>query len=75
MMNNELVVSGIVIKSIPYGENDAIISCLSADGIITFKARGILKPSSKNMSSCLMYAYSEFTLEEKKGNNSKLNRL
>ena len=69
MMNKEVVISGIVIKSIPYGENDAIISVLTNDGVVTFKARGILKPSSKNMASCLMYAHSEFTLEEKKSNN------
>ena len=47
MMNKEVVISGIVIKSIPYGENDAIISVLTKDGVVTFKARGILKPSSK----------------------------
>lgn len=69
MMNSEVVINGIVIKQVPYGENDAIITCLCENGIVTFKARGVLKPSSKNMSSCLMYAYSEFTLEQKKSNN------
>lgn len=64
-MNNELVIRGIVIKNTPYGENDGIINCLTEEGIITFKARGILKPTSKNASSCLLYAYSEFTLESK----------
>ncbi len=47
MMNNEVVVNGIVIKQVPYGENDAIITCLSENGIVAFKARGVLKPSSK----------------------------
>lgn len=68
METNELVIEGIVLKSVTYGENDAIISCLYKDGIIVFKARGVKKITSKNASSCLVYALSEFTLE-KKGNN------
>ena len=65
MMNSEKVYEGIVIKSVPYSENDAIITILTSEGLVIFKARGALKTTSKFMSGCLLYAYSEFTLEEK----------
>ena len=69
MMNNEKVYEGIVIKSVPYSENDAIITILTINGVVSFKARGALKTTSKFMSGCLLYAHSEFTLEEKASYN------
>ena len=74
MMNDdkEYVVEGIVIKNIPYGENDGIITVLCADGLLTFKARGILKPNGKNSASCLLYSESTFILNKSKSNNLTL---
>ena len=65
MNNEEVLVQGFVIKSVEYKESDAIITCLTSGGIFSFKARGVLKPGSKNAASCLLYAYSEFVLQEK----------
>ena len=65
-MNNEEVILGYVLKSTPYKEKDAIINVLSEDGIHTFKAKGVLNPASKNASSCLLYSYSEFTVQKSK---------
>lgn len=73
-MNKEKVIQGYVIKSVEYGENDAIITVLTEYGLEVFKARGILKLSSKNRSSCLMYAKSEFTLEEGANNHHILTK-
>ena len=66
MNNQEIVINGFVLKNIEYKENDGIITCLTEQGLVTFKARGINKLTSKNRSSCLLYARSEFTLEEAK---------
>lgn len=74
MNRSETVVSGIVLRNVAYGENDGILTVLSESGLISFKARGILKPSSKNAGSCLLYAESEFTLEETRSGNYVLTR-
>lgn len=75
MNNCETVISGIVLRNVAYGENDGILTVLTEDrGFVSFKARGILKPSSKNAGSCLIYAESEFTLEETKSGNYVLTR-
>lgn len=65
-MSEEIVFRGIVLRNTPYGESDGIVSCLTEQGIVTFKARGILKLTSRHAAACLLYAFSEFTLEEKK---------
>ena len=58
-------VEGIVIRLNQYKEKDAMVSVLTKDGMVSFLARGILNPSSKNASSCLLFAYSNFTLNSK----------
>ena len=58
-------IEGIVIKQVQYKEKDAMISVLTKDGTVSFLARGILNPTSKNASSCLLFAYSNFTLNSK----------
>lgn len=63
--SEETAIRGIVLRQVPYGENDAIIECLTKNGRISFKARGILKPSSKNHGCCLLYTFSEFILEKR----------
>jgi DNA repair protein RecO (recombination protein O) len=60
-----LEVEGIVIKQVPYKEKDAMVSVLTKDGTVSFLARGILNPTSKNASSCLLFAYSSFTLNSR----------
>lgn len=64
--NNEIIIEGIVLKNIPYGENDGIITVLTSDKLVTFKARGILKPNGKNSASCLLYSESTFILSRSK---------
>lgn len=59
------IVKGIVLRQVQYKEKDCMVSALTEEGIISFLARGILSPSSKNASSCLLYNYSEFTLSYK----------
>ncbi len=68
-MNIEI--NGIVLRLTQYKEKDAMVLALSKDGTISFLARGILSPSSKNASSCLVYSYSNFCLSSK-GNNMTL---
>lgn len=62
-------IEGIVIRQVQYKEKDAMVSVLTKDGMVSFLARGILNPTSKNASSCLLFAYSSFTL------NSKIDKL
>ena len=62
-------IEGIVIRQVQYKEKDAMVSVLTKDGMVSFLARGILNPTSKNASACLLFAYSSFTL------NSKLDKL
>lgn len=58
-------VEGIVIRQVQYKEKDAMVSVLTKDGTVSFLARGILNPTSKNASSCLLFAYSNFTLNSR----------
>ena len=58
-------IEGIVIRQVQYKEKDAMISVLTKDGTVSFLARGILNPTSKNASSCLLFAYSNFTLNSR----------
>lgn len=61
----EIEIEGIVLRQTPYKEKDAIISVLTEKGIASFYARGILSLTSKNASSCLVYAYSRFLLSSR----------
>lgn len=57
---------GYVIQSIPYLETDAIITLLTErHGLISFKARGIAKITSKNNPSCQLYTFGEYLLDSK----------
>ena len=58
-------IEGIVIRQVQYKEKDAMVSVLTKDGTVSFLARGILNPTSKNASSCLLFAYSNFTLNSR----------
>ena len=62
----EWTIKGIIIKSSVYKESDAILTCLSREyGLVSFKARGVLKVTSKNASSCQLYTIGEYHLTGK----------
>lgn len=52
--------TGYVLNCIDYKDNDSIVSVLCSDGLISLRARGVKKINSKNASSVMNYAYSEF---------------
>ena len=56
---------GFVCKKVNYNDNDAIISVLTSSKKEVFKARGILKVTSKNASSCNYFMVSEFLTSSK----------
>ena len=68
MNNQEYIVQGFVVKTVDFKEYDAIITCLTNDGLISFIAKGVNKLTSKNKACCALYAFSEFTLEKGKSN-------
>ena len=51
---------GYVINSIDYKDNDSLLSVLCKEGVVCLRARGVKKINSKNASSVMNYAYSEF---------------
>ncbi|MCD8090544.1 MAG: DNA repair protein RecO [Clostridiales bacterium] len=54
---------GIVIREVPVGESDKIVTLLTKEkGKITVSARGARKPRSKYLSSCELFAYSDFVI-------------
>ncbi len=62
------VCSGIVLKSIPYKENDALLQVYTKEyGRLTIHARGIKKITSKNMAGCQSLTLSEFNIVVRKG--------
>lgn len=66
----EKKIEGFLLKKVTYKDNDAILNVLTKDGVVTFKARGILKAKSKNASSCNYNILSEYNLTStKEGNN------
>lgn len=56
---------GFVCKKVNFKDNDAIFNVITKDGKKTFKARGILKITSKNAASCNFFMLSEFTTQSK----------
>ena len=62
------VVHGVVLKSTPYKESDAILSVYTKEyGKLSILAKGIHKMKSKNASACSSLTLSEFTIIVKKG--------
>lgn len=66
-------VKGLVLRSIRYGESDKLITILTEEGMIFFKARGIRSITSKNAAGCAAFVYSEFILEQR-GDKSYLRK-
>jgi DNA repair protein RecO (recombination protein O) len=56
--------TGYVVRVVPYKESDAMISLLTAEGLVSFSARGIAKTTSKNAGSCRLLSFSSFLLTE-----------
>ncbi|MCD8157986.1 MAG: DNA repair protein RecO [Clostridiales bacterium] len=62
---------GVVIKETAVGESDKIITLLTKEkGKITVSARGARKPKSKYLSSCEVFAYSDFVIYTARKNPS-----
>ncbi|MBQ3075174.1 MAG: DNA repair protein RecO, partial [Clostridia bacterium] len=57
-----LRIEGLVLRSVKYGESDKLITILTEEGKIFFKARGIRSLTSKNAAGCAAFVYSEFEL-------------
>ncbi len=55
---------GYVLNSIDYKDSDSLVSVLCEDGVVCLRARGVKKPTSKNASSVMNYAYSEFEVNK-----------
>ncbi len=55
-------VEGIVIKRSDYKDSDVMVDILSKEGRLSFLARGVKKPKSKNASSVSLLAKSDFSL-------------
>ncbi len=68
----EWTIKGIIIKSTAYKENDAILTCFSREyGLVSFKARGVLKVTSKNSGACQLYTIGEYYLTSKNEQGNK----
>ena len=55
---------GYVIDSVDYKDNDSIVTVLCEDGLVSLKARGTKKITSKMNSVLFNYAYSEFEVNK-----------
>lgn len=68
-----LKIEGLVLRSVKYGESDKLITILTQEGKMFFKARGIRSLTSKNAAGCSTFVYSEFELEQR-GDKTYLKR-
>jgi DNA repair protein RecO (recombination protein O) len=60
---------GYVIRTAAFKENDAMVTVLTPKGPVSFAAKGVLKPTSKNAASCQLLSFSIFSLTEIKPGN------
>ncbi len=58
-------VSGYVIRLTPFKESDMMVEALTPQGFVSFLARGVAKPTSKNRAACQLLTRSRFSLELK----------
>lgn len=67
-IDNQVVVTGFVLYSSSYKENDVLLQVYTFEyGKITIHARGVKKVSSKNRAACQLMTKSEFTIILRKG--------
>lgn len=65
-MNDRLDV--VILKLTDYKEHDALVSTLSAEyGVLSFIAKGLLKPESKNASACQPFSEASLTYDHQEG--------
>jgi len=57
---------GYVIRTVNYRESDQMITFLTPNGLISFLAHGVNKPTSKNAASCRLLSHSKVSLTEGK---------
>lgn len=63
----KLSVKGLVIREKPMGENDKLLTLLTAErGKMFVSGKGVRSLKSKNMASCQSFAYSTFVLTKNK---------
>jgi len=62
-----LDVTGIIIRSVDYGEKDKIIAIATAAGVISVKCKGVRSPSSKLKGAVSVLTFGEFSVAEGKG--------
>ena len=65
-MKEKLV--GYVLGTVDYKDSDSLVNVLSEDGVVCLRARGVKKISSKNASSVMDFAYSEFEVNRSEKN-------
>lgn len=68
----DIKLEGLLIRKIPCKENDAMLTIITSDGLLSFYGRGVNKISSKNIASCSLLSYSSFVLSNQIGNKLSL---
>lgn len=58
---------GYVIRAVNFRDNDQMVSLLTSDGLVSFLARGVNKPTSKNGAACRLLSHSKVSLAIGKG--------
>lgn len=73
MSEKDQILTGYILRIIPYKDSDAIITLLSTDsGLVTFKVRSYFKATSKLAPTCQLYTHGEYHLIQSKQNEHYL---
>ncbi|MBP5255632.1 MAG: DNA repair protein RecO [Clostridia bacterium] len=68
MSERGIVTNGLVIRAADHGDNDRLVTALTAErGKLFFTAKGIKSTKNKNRAGCSLFSYSEFVLNERGG--------
>lgn len=57
----DVTLTGYVLRSVPYKESDVILTFLTPQGLVSAKARGLLKGESKLRHACQVYTLGEYS--------------
>ena len=61
-------INGLITRETRYKENDKLLTIVTAErGVLTARAKGVMRMRSPLASACQLYAYADFTLFENKG--------
>src|SRR5574344_3007760 len=63
---------GYVIRAVNFRDNDQMITFLTADGLLSFLARGVSKVTSKNSAACRLLSHSKVSLSDGKAGGKSL---